>query len=129
MEWKSHVMCDDTQNWQLVQPIKMSALESTTAKIRVEFSPDTCQYNWRKKKDYWNGLSLLVSPSVSDSRILFECGTEGGYLLSTTLQHVIPHISLEGAVEVLKGIHFIQGEDLVTDDMTERQHESHLNNI
>lgn len=63
-------------------------------------------------------LFLLVSPSVSDSWILFKCGTEGGNLLSTALQHVILHISLEGAVEVLKGIHFIQGEDLNTQDTT-----------
>lgn len=68
-------------------------------------------------------LSLLVSRSVSDARILFECGTEGGNLLSTALQHVVLHISLEGAVEVLKGIHFVQGEDLDTEDMTDRQHE------
>lgn len=55
-----------------------------------------------------------VSPSISYSRILFQSGTQGGDLLSTTLQHIILHISLEGAVEVLKGIHFIQGEDLNT---------------
>lgn len=59
-----------------------------------------------------NWFPLLVSPSVSDSRIFFESGTESGKLLSTTLQHVVLYVSLERAVEVLKGIHFIQGEDL-----------------
>lgn len=68
-------------------------------------------------------LPLLVSPSVSDSRILFESGTEGGELLSTTLQHVVLHVSLEGAVEVLKGIHFIQGEDLADHSKPDRGHD------
>lgn len=63
-----------------------------------------------EKKRNW--FPLLVSPSVSDSRIFFESGTESGKLLSTTLQHVVLYISLERAIEVLKGIHFIQGEDL-----------------
>lgn len=66
---------------------------------------------------------MLVSPSVSDSRILFKSGTEGGELLGTALQHVVLHVSLEGAVEILKGIGFIQREDLDTQHMTERQHE------
>lgn len=57
----------------------------------------------------------LVSPPVPDSRIFFEGCTEGGYLLRTTLQHVILHISLEGAVEILKGISFTQGKDLSKD--------------
>lgn len=56
----------------------------------------------------------LVLPSVSNSGIFFESGTEGGELLSTTLQHVVLHVCLEGAVKVLKGIQFIQGEDLGT---------------
>lgn len=58
----------------------------------------------------WTVLPVL--PSVSNSRIFFESGTEGGKLLSTTLQHVVLHIRLERTVEVLKGIHFIQGEHL-----------------
>lgn len=62
---------------------------------------------------------LLALPSVPDSWILFESGTKGGDLLSTTLQHVVLHVSLEGAVEVLKGIHFTQGKDLDIEDITE----------
>lgn len=62
----------------------------------------------------------LGSPSVADSRVLFERDTQGGHLLSTALQHVVLHVSLEGAVEVLKGIGFVQREDL-TEDMTETQ--------
>lgn len=61
----------------------------------------------KKKKDFW-----LLLPSVSDAGIFFEGGTEGGELLGTTLQHVVLHVCLEGAVKVLKGIHFIQGEHL-----------------
>lgn len=56
----------------------------------------------------------LVLPSVSNSGIFFESGTERGELLSTTLQHVVLHVCLEGAVKVLKGIQFIQGEHLDT---------------
>lgn len=54
----------------------------------------------------------LGSPSVTDSRVLFERGAEGGELLCTALQHVVLHISLERAVEVLEGLSFIQRKDL-----------------
>lgn len=53
-----------------------------------------------------------LSPSVSDSGVFFERGAESGELFRTSLQHVVLHISLEGAVEVLEGVHFVQRKDL-----------------
>lgn len=50
--------------------------------------------------------------SVSDGGVLFECGAQGGQLLGKPLQHLVLHVGLEGAVEVLEGIWFVHREDL-----------------
>lgn len=60
------------------------------------------------------GVGRGNSPSVTDSRILFERGAEGGELFCTALQHVVLYVSLERAVDVLEGLSFIQRKDLNT---------------
>lgn len=63
-----------------------------------------------------------LSPSVPDSRILFQRGTHGSDLLGTALQHVALHVGLEGAVEILEGLSFVQGKHLTAEERLEPRH-------
>jgi len=64
------------------------------------------------------GVAPEGSPSIADPGVLLQGAAQGGDLLRTALQHAALHGRLEGAVEVLEGLRFVQREDLA--DMTQR---------
>lgn len=52
--------------------------------------------------------SPCCSPSVSDSRVLLQGGTECGQLLGQPLHHRVLQLGLVGAVETVEGIWIVQ---------------------